>query len=201
MHNYADANGGRLPPAVVRDGDGRPLYSWRVLLLPYLEEQAVYKRFKLDEPWDSTDNLALLAETPRSYRAPTAAGEGPGSEGMTYYQVFVGPGTPFEDPYGPRLPHAFPDGTSNTLLVAEAGEPAPWTKPVDLVYDPHGPLPALGGVFRGEGSRFNLFRRPPRGTTVALADGSTRFLSPELTETTLRAAIVRNDGTVLGPDW
>src|SRR4051794_8582362 len=66
LHSYHDVNG-RLPPAVVYGKDGRPLYSWRVLLLPYLEEELLYRQFKQDEPWDSKHNQALVKETPRCY--------------------------------------------------------------------------------------------------------------------------------------
>src|SRR6516165_8316569 len=52
LHNYQSVRKGRLPPPVVKDKNGRPLYSWRVLLLPYLEHEPLYKQFKLDEPWD-----------------------------------------------------------------------------------------------------------------------------------------------------
>src|SRR5262249_21734482 len=55
MHSYHDTMG-RFPPAIVRDKEGKPLYSWRVLLLPYLEQQNLYNQFKLDEPWDSEHN-------------------------------------------------------------------------------------------------------------------------------------------------
>src|SRR5581483_4336211 len=59
-----------LPPAVLRGPDGRPLHSWRVLILPYISEQALYAEFKLDEPWDSAHNIRLLDRMPRLYAAP-----------------------------------------------------------------------------------------------------------------------------------
>jgi hypothetical protein len=62
VHNYADTFGGKLPQNVVKDD--KPLLSWRVLLLPYLEQEALYKQFKLDEPWDSPNNLKLLEKIP-----------------------------------------------------------------------------------------------------------------------------------------
>jgi hypothetical protein len=201
MDNFAQAYGGRLPPAVIRDPNGKPLYSWRVLLLPFLEAGDLYKRFNLDEPWDSPHNAALLSQMPKVYSAPSPAGQGPPSSGQTYYQVFTGPGTAFEEPYGLRLPADFPDGTSMTILVVEAGTPVPWTKPADLTYQRNGPLPDLGGVFRGEGSRFNLFRRPLRGTNVVTADGMVRFLLSSVSEASWRHAIVRNDDLLPGPDW
>src|SRR5262245_53734413 len=64
--NYHQAHRGRLPPAAVRDKDDRPLLSWRVLLLPYLEHDDLYAQFKLDEPWDGPHNKALLEKMPRT---------------------------------------------------------------------------------------------------------------------------------------
>src|SRR5260370_27351325 len=69
MHNYVKDHGD-LPPAVAYDKDGKPLYSWRVLLLPYLKEQSLYAQFKLDEPWDSPNNRPLLAKMPQVYMPP-----------------------------------------------------------------------------------------------------------------------------------
>src|SRR5205807_1197555 len=60
MQNYGSANGDRLPPAVTYANDGKPLLSWRVMLLPYLEQDALYRAFRLDEPWDSPHNIQLL---------------------------------------------------------------------------------------------------------------------------------------------
>jgi hypothetical protein len=184
LHNYQE-NHGRLPPAAVCDKDGRPLYSWRVALLPFLEEEALYKEFKLDEPWDSPHNLRLLPRMPRFYRTPLP---GLAEPDRTRYQVFMGKGTAFEGVRGLRLPDDFPDGTSNTILVVEAAEAVPWTKPADLAYDPDGPLPPLGALSR------EWFH-------AALVDGSVRKVPRKVSERTLRAAITRNGGEVLGDDW
>src|SRR5262249_57243764 len=94
MHNYQDDHG-QLPPAVVYGPDGTPLYSWRVLILPYIEEQDLYKQFHLDEPWDSPHNLTLLERMPSTYKAPgRKAGLMP--PGHTVCHVFVGKGAAFE---------------------------------------------------------------------------------------------------------
>ena len=141
MHTY-HGDHGRLPPAVVRDDkDGRPLYSWRVLLLPYLEQNALQGRFKLDEPWDGPHNKPLAETTPKCYLLPL----GQDAPGLTRYQVLVGPDTAFER--DGLSASDFPDGLANTLLVVEAGQPVPWSKPVDVAYDPLKPLPPLGGIF------------------------------------------------------
>jgi hypothetical protein len=204
MLNYNDQYG-QLPPAVVYDRDGKPLYSWRVLLLPYLEQNNLYNQFHLDEPWDSPNNKPLLAMMPKVYLQPGAA---PREPYATYYQVFDGPGAAFDSdkrngliPFGQpglglqqgknrsRIPATFQDGTANTILIVEAGDPVPWTQPADLRWDPNGPLPKLGGMFNGD---FN----------AALADSSTRFLSPKITsERTLRAAVTASGGEILGSDW
>jgi len=106
----------------------------------------------------------------------------------TICHVFVGKGTAFEGPRGLRLTDDFPDGTSNTLVIVEAGKPVPWTKPEELTYDPLAPLPELIGVY------LDRFR-------VALADASTRTVRVDMSEKTLRAAITRNGGDKLGVDW
>jgi hypothetical protein len=190
LHTYYDAYK-KLPPTVVRDKKGRPLYSWRVLLLPFLEEKRVYEQFQRDEPWDSPHNKKLLERTPRCYRPFLGGDDAPG---LTRYQVFVGPGTAFERP-GLRLgPLDFPDGLADTLLVVEGGEAVPWSKPADLVYDPNGPLPPLGGAF-GKPVHFLCYEvgRNP-GFNAAFADGATRFIARDTDERTLRGLITRNGG-------
>jgi hypothetical protein len=166
---------------------GEPLYSWRVLLLPFIEEDALYQEFHLDELWDSPHNLTLLPRMPRTYAAPgRKAGKLPPYH--TVCHVFVGPGAAFEGVEGLSTQTDFPDGTSNTLLIVEAGEPVPWTKPQDLTYEPDQPLPDLRSLFRD-------------GFRAALADGSRRWIQKGTGEATLRAAITRNGGERLGMDW
>jgi prepilin-type processing-associated H-X9-DG protein len=172
LHNYHDTYG-RFPPAVVRDRNGKPLYSWRVVVLPFLEQDSLYREFHLDEPWDSDHNRRLLDHMPKVYADPTEP-----SASMTVYQVFTGPQTAFEDPKGQNL-SSFTDGPNNTLLVVEAAQAVRWTEPVDLTFDPQGPLPPLG-------------HRHGAGFNAALADGSVRFLPGDLGEQTLRALITRN---------
>jgi hypothetical protein len=193
-----------FPPPVIYSRDGKPLLSWRVLILPYLEEENLYKQFRFDEPWDSEHNKTLLAKMPKVY-APVGV---PVKEPhVTYYQVFNGPNSLFEsDPkrFQPRLagvPHpvayvfgpriqltqgSIPDGMSNTLMVIEAAEPVPWTKPEDIPFDPKKPLPQLGPHKDGFHALF--------------ADGAVRFLRKDLDPQTLRRLIDRRDGEVINFD-
>jgi hypothetical protein len=201
MHEYAEAHDGRLPPAVVRDAYGKPLYSWRVLLLPYLEEQKRYSQFHLDEPWDSPHNIGLLPSMPKVYSIPIALPVKAKAEpSSTFYQVFIGDGTAFEGSRGLRFPDDFSKGTSTTVLVVEAATAAAWTKPEDLPYSEADALPSLGGVFTGE-SRFSLFgSNRVKGFNAVMADGSVRFFPATTAEKEVRDAIMRKDAEPLAAE-
>lgn len=154
MHNYhSDYNS--LPAHAIYDKAGKKaLLSWRVALLPYLEQDQLYKRFHHDEPWDSPSNKALLKEMPKVFEMPGVKAE----PGMTYYQVFT---MPLNVPVGKKATYTpvFPltrskitlgqltvqDGTTNTICIAEATIPVEWTKPSDLLLEhDDAPLPKLG---------------------------------------------------------
>jgi hypothetical protein len=156
---------------------GTALLSWRVALLPYLGEERLYRQFRLNEPWDSPHNKALLEKMPRVYAPPGVKTRQPYT---TFYQVFVGPHAGFEKHRALRMAD-FPDGTSNTLLIVEAESPVPWTKPEDLHYAPDEPLPELGGLFPG------IFN-------AAFADGSVYPLRKNADPVTLHRLITRDDG-------
>ena len=93
-------------PANLATADGKPLLSWRVVILPYLGEEDLYKQFKLNEPWDSAHNRKLIPKMPRVY-APFRV---KAKEGETFYQVFTGPKTLFVPGKLTRIPGAIPDG-------------------------------------------------------------------------------------------
>lgn len=202
MNTYASNNSDqRLPPNALRDKDGRLLLSWRVLLLPYLEQgQDLYREFHLDEPWDSPHNLTLLPKMPKVYEVAADSGVA-NPPGTTFYQVFTGPGTAFESAAGPRMPDDFPKGLSSTVLVVEAGEAVPWTKPQDIEYDPQGPLPKLGGLFTGPGRFRILPSSRHKGTTVVMVDCSARFVEASLPEHAWRWAISRNTDEPMPREW
>jgi hypothetical protein len=125
MLSFADQHG-TLPPAAVYGKDGQSLLSWRVIILPYIEQEKLFHEFHLDEPWHSQHNIALLPRMPKLYCPPEQ--ERPEPPFRTYYQVFVGKGAAFEGQKGLSLKD-FKDEPSRTLLVVEGSEAVPWTKP------------------------------------------------------------------------
>ncbi len=184
MHAFLD-NHKRFPQAGIGKGD-KALLSWRVALLPYLEEAALYKEFDLSLPWDHPHNKKLIARMPKVFAHPGATAREPG---LTHYRVLVGPGTLFEPRPGPALLGArladVTDGTSNTLMVVEAREPTIWTRPDDLPYDPKGPLPKFGVGKDG----FN----------AVFADGAVHFIPAATAAEVLRGYITRSGGEVVPP--
>jgi hypothetical protein len=90
MHNYASANGS-FPPAAAYDANGKPLRSWCVLILPYMDQASVFQRFHLDEAWDSPHNMPLSAQVPTVFRCPSEVMP----EGLTTYGVVVDPSSMF----------------------------------------------------------------------------------------------------------
>jgi RNA polymerase sigma factor (sigma-70 family) len=190
----------RFPPSAIFSADGSPLLSWRVVILPYLGEKALYAQFKLDEPWDGPHNKKLLEKMPKVY-APVAA---PGYDhlravvklkktskvdapvadakqsNMTFYQGFTGKGAFFDGTKGVEI-REVTDGTVMTLMVAEAETAVPWTKPEDLTYVQGKALPRLGGQFKN-------------GITAVTADGYSRFMPRSIPVKYLEAMITRTGG-------
>ena len=173
-----------LPPAAITDKNGKPLLSWRVAILPYVESSPLYSKFHLDEPWDSPHNLSLLDATPRFYACPSDSTLKPG---MTGYQAVIGANTAFTPDFKPLNFKDFTDGLGQTLLVGESRRTVPWTKPEDLSFDMTVPLSGLGSHHGYHNNGFNAL----------LADGSVRFLKASITSITLGAILTPNGNEVV----
>jgi prepilin-type processing-associated H-X9-DG protein len=184
LHNYHDVNNA-LPAAAITGKDGKPLLSWRVAILPFIEAQGLYNEFHLDEPWDSPHNKTLIAKMPRAYVCPSSLQIVPGT---TTYKAFVGGGALF-DPTKPVGFQQVTDGTSNTMAVVEGKTPVIWTKPEDIPFDPKAPPSLLDA-----GSNH------PGGFNVLFTDGSVQFIKITINLQTFRALITRAMGEVVGAD-
>jgi len=178
LHNYHDTNNG-FPPAAVVDKQGKPQLSWRVLILPYIEGDALYKEFRLDEPWDSDHNKTLIEKMPKIYALPNKMSK----PGHTHYRVFVGNGAMWDWVQGTTFAQ-ITDGSSNTIMTVEAAEGVPWTKPEELEFDPAKDLPKLGKAFKG-------------GFHAGFADGSVRFIRSSIDPKIMKALITMAGGEVV----
>ncbi len=137
MHLYAQDHGNRFPAPANYDADGKPLLSWRVHLLPYLDQEALYKQFHLDEPWDSAHNRTLIQQRPGVFMNPMAP-----EPGKSVYMLVTGKNAPFTGKQGPALD----DGVSRRVVLVEASEENAlvWTQPGDWKFDPTKPIGGLG---------------------------------------------------------
>jgi hypothetical protein len=182
---YADTNTGLLPRDIT-DKDGKPLLSWRVVVLPFLEQDELYNKFKLDEAWDSENNRKLIEKMPEIFSSPRVIVK---KAGYAVYQGFAGGGALFEPGKKLRIPAAIQDGTANTILAVESSVAVPWTKPVDLPFNVKKNLPDFGKAYDAT-------------PLAALCDGSVRVLNLKtISPETMKAAITIAGGEVLGADW
>jgi hypothetical protein len=189
MYNYHEDHA-QFPPQAIYDAAGNPLLSWRVALLPYLGREELYKQFHLDEPWDSAHNLTLLSQMPHIYKHRWAT---PPEPYMTYFRVFVTapdvrPRSIFVGRLGiHRGVISARDGLESTIMIVEAAEAVPWTKPAELPFVPGQPLAKLGGHFR-------------KGFSIIMCDFSFYFVRPKFDEQQMKAAITYDGGETIDID-
>lgn len=183
LHNYHDVYG-VLPAAAIVDKKGKALLSWRVAILPFIEQDNLYKQFKLDEPWDSEHNIELSKVQIKTYTLPYVDESKPG---ITHYRAFVGNGAAFEPIQGLKFAQ-FTDGTSNTMFAFEAAEGVPWAKPDDLEFDP-----------KKMGFKKHL-RFEKNLCNILMCDGSVRAIPEVIKDEVLKLLIQRDDGQPI-PDF
>jgi hypothetical protein len=183
MHSYADVKK-TFPAWASYSKEGKPLLSWRVHLLPFLGQEALYKEFHLDEPWDSEHNKKLIPRMPGVYKSPAYLG---GEVGKTTFLVPLGPDLAFPmENKANRLPADFPDGTSNTILMLDVDDDRAvvWTRPADLEVNQNKPTAGLGN-------------RPSGKFGVLLVDGSSRSFPRNIAPGNLWAWLTRNGGDIV----
>lgn len=179
LRAYADKHGA-LPPAYTVDSSGKPLHSWRTLILPYLEHHALYKSIDLSKPWDDPANAAARKTIVEMYCCPSAAD----SDRRTTYLAIVGPNCSFQ-PGAPRKLSEISDGESTTLMIVEVDldHVVPWMCPMD----------ADEQIVLGLGDNSPLAHAS--GVNVAFVDTHLQFLSADTPATQRRAlmSIAGND--------
>lgn len=173
LHNYHNIHD-HFPPAVVMGPDGKTPHSWRVELLPLLDQQALYDKYRMNEPWDSEHNLQIAKTVVPVFQNPNS--EKPAN--ASYFAV-VGEGTAFGNKEGVSFKD-ITDGTSNTIAIVGAKRDIPWTKPEDITYDGK-KMPEFGGFHEG-------------GYQVGMCDGAVHFVSERIDKETLKYLLLISDG-------
>ena len=188
LHNYHDTFI-KFPPSYTTDAQGRPLHSWRVLILPYLERRDIYDQLRLDEPWNSPHNWAILRDEPAPDCYRCVSNESDNLQ-ETHYLAVVGPNAAMGETKPTSMSHII-DGTSNTLIVLEVGRSnIHWAAPGDLSSEKI----TLNGALGQPRSKH------PGGFHGLLCDGSVCFIDSNIDRETLRRLLNRHDGQHLG-DW
>ncbi|MEM9643910.1 MAG: DUF1559 domain-containing protein [Planctomycetota bacterium] len=174
FHNYASAYK-KFPGPAITDAAGKPLLSWRVKLLPFIEENDLYEQFHLDEAWNSPHNIKLIDQMPQTFVDPAVVTR----PGETVFHMAIGEG--FFQEFGKELGFRdCLDGTSNTIMAFEvdSSEQVPWTAPIDVEINLDDPLPAMG-------------HNRPGGFHAVFGDGAVRFLTHDIDVDMFRALLTR----------
>ncbi len=178
LHNYYAAYD-HLPPAVLTSENGTP-YSWRVEILPFIEQGFLYDRYDTNLPWNHPTNLKVLKSMPRMYRSPLDSD----ASTNTGYAAVVGPDTAIASEGTGNPFRVVTDGLSNTLMVLGVDTEIPWTKPEDIPFTP-------------EISPSTLKSRFPEGFSALMGDGSVKFLSETIDAKIFRALLTKSGGEVI----
>ena len=188
FHNYHDTYDA-LPPLYTVDENGKPLHSWRVLILPFIDQAALYQQIRLDEPWDSEFNKQFHNVVIPTYFCPDNTLVNPAGKLNCTYSVIAGEAFAPAKKAGERNGKHFAaiqDGTSNTLAIVEVKQPFCWMDPtadVDLAT-------LVKGINAADG-RVGSFHE--KGINAGMLDGSVHFISQ-----TVDKAILRALGTIAG---
>lgn len=178
LHNY-HLVWKTFPPAYTVDEAGNRLHSWRTLILPYIEQLAVYKQIDLTKPWNDPANLPFASLVIPTYQCPSTTLE----PGTTVYVAVIDPQGVFSGPQPTEL-ETIVDGTSNTLLITEtdSAHAVKWMSPEDI-----------------DRSAFPLSEQHPNGCNCAMADGAVHFIVSSLDPAMRDALVTKDGGEDVGP--
>lgn len=181
LHNYHDYNGG-FPPAFIADNDGNLMHSWRVLILPYLDEQAkeIHRKYDFGKPWDHPHNRDVTRTMPAAYASPLLSSQA--EQGQTSYLAIVGDRCVFHERRMRNFREISDGGPGTIMLIEDTTEPRHWAEPVDI-----SPEKLLANYER-------IMDNPQGGINVLSADGAGSFIPVGLPMETFEAGIYINDG-------
>jgi hypothetical protein len=192
LHQYNTVYG-TLPPAFIADEQGRPLHSWRVLILPFLEQQSLYDQYDFREPWNGPNNIKLLGKTPPFFACPSNRAPGPAVSTFTSYVAISGPGTVFPGTESIRLDQVTDDPAATLMVVEVANAQIPWTKPEDL------DLRTMASYINDR-DHPSISSNHPGGAVAAFGDGACRFLPESTTAIRLRSLVTIAGGEHIDPE-
>ncbi|MCR9200516.1 MAG: DUF1559 domain-containing protein [Planctomycetaceae bacterium] len=171
-----------FPPAVVYAKDGTPMHSWRVLILPFINEGELYDRYNFEEPWDSVANRRLISECPNVFHMHDEQNE---QDEITNYLAVTGEDTLWP-PQGTAGYDSIPDGSGRTILIVENRQGGViWSEPRDLHINTMTLTPGTDPV-----NGISSWKNPP---AVVFADGSLHRLDASITASDVRALLQRSD--------
>ncbi len=167
---YAQVKG-CFPPAYLADKDGRPMHSWRVLILPYIEHKDIYEQYNFKEPWDGPNNKKLLDSRPRIFFCPSDRNAYDTHATYTSYAAVVGPGTAWSGDKPKKLSELAP-ANQTVMLVEVTGTQIPWTAPRDVELSEAASMISSRHLPAKEFFSYTI--KP--GVNVAMADGSVHHM-------------------------
>ena len=178
LHNY-HSEFGVLPPAYTVDANGNRLHSWRTLILPYMEQRALYQRIDLTKPWDDPANTFLLELNILTYQCPSSKL----GNGWTTYQVIDDPSSAFPGSATVKFSDIV-DGTSDSVCIVETDkqDAVHWAEPSDQSL-----LSYLSAV-----KAPHIF-----GRNALMVDGSVHFLKKEIDSNVSQGIVTINGGEVV----
>lgn len=188
LHNYHD-EWGSFPPAVNLDAEKRPMHSWRVLLLPFVDHAPLYDRYNVDEPWNSSHNAAIAETHIHWYACPSSDYD----RGVNYVAI-IGPQTLWPDNGARRLEEVTDERGSTLALIEVHSEEIPWMEPRDLSI---GEAVALLESTTPDSCRHVIpgeFRERAYGRRILMADGSVHSLKRGVDRATALALLNVDDG-------
>ncbi len=173
---------GTYPPAYQADAEGTPQHSWRVMLLPYLDEKELHGEYKFDEPWDGPNNVKLADRMPDVFRCDPES-----SEPKTSFVAVIGPLTLWTGKEGAKREDITDEKKQTVLVMESPGTSVSWMSPDDPPYDKLGLT--LKSKREHKDDVIDL-----RGGQALFADGKVREIPEDLSPGTLRKLLEIADG-------